>query len=104
MGLVHVLPELPGPTAWRVWTAFAVMSAFAMALPFARQARTHWLAWALLAAIAGSGLTASRAGLRMAEVPSVDIEGQVMTLTGRVASLPQRTDGIGGVEGWRRGR
>ncbi|ANH66622.1 ComEC/Rec2 family competence protein [Mitsuaria sp. 7] len=105
MGLVHVLPALPGATAWRAWAAIAVMLVLAMALPlplpFARQARTHWLAWAMLAAIAGSGLTASRAGARMAEVPAVDVEGQVMTLTGRVGSLPQRTDGIGGAAGWR---
>ncbi|WP_431102489.1 DNA internalization-related competence protein ComEC/Rec2 [Roseateles noduli] len=134
MGLVHVLPELPGPAVWRAWTAIAVMLTFTMVLPLARPGRrrrpaladgiasivsvppvpaaahrrrcpsrwtTHWLAWSLLAAIAGAGLTAARAGARMAEVPDVDREGQVMTLTGRVDSLPQRTDGIGGVEGWR---
>ena len=101
MGLVHVLPELPGPAAWRAWLAIAVTLVFTMMLPLARRTRTHWLAWSMLAAIAGSGLTASRAGARMAELPAVDREGQVMTLTGRIGSLPQRTDGIGGVAGWR---
>lgn len=67
----------------------------------ARAARWRWLAWALLAALAGFGLAAWRAELRMAELLPRALEGQVLTLTGRVASLPQRTEGMGGVEGWR---
>ena len=62
---------------------------------------SHWLAWALLAALAGAGLTAHRAALRLAEVLPVARVGQVMTIAGRVASLPQRTTGLGGTEGWR---
>jgi len=62
---------------------------------------SHWLAWALLAALAGAGLTAHRAASRLAEVLPAAREGQVMTIAGRVASLPQRTTGLGGTEGWR---
>ncbi|WP_431289133.1 DNA internalization-related competence protein ComEC/Rec2 [Roseateles chitinivorans] len=101
MGLVHLLPELPGPVAWRAWTAVVVTLAFTMALPFARVAKVQWLTWSLLAALAGFGLTAARAEARLSDMPSVEQAGQVMTLTGRVDSLPQRTAGIGGVEGWR---
>ncbi|HEY1399579.1 ComEC/Rec2 family competence protein, partial [Roseateles sp.] len=101
MGLVHLLPELPGPAAWRAWTVAVVTLALTMTLPFARQAKLQWLAWSMLAALAGFGLTAARAEARLSGMPSVEQEGQVMTLTGRVDSLPQRTSGIGGVEGWR---
>ncbi len=121
MGLVHRLPVLPGVQAWRAWGACVAVLALSMAIPLARSGgradRTagpgdcrwrgwrrwprHWFAWALMAALAGSGLTAQRAAGRMAEVLPAAREGQVMTIVGRVASLPQRTTGLGGAEGWR---
>jgi len=105
MGLVHTLPALPGPVAWRIWIALVVTLVFAMLVgrgsKGGRGLSARWLAWSLLAALAGAGLAAHRAEARMAGVLRADREGQVVTLTGRVDSLPQRTTGIGGADGWR---
>ncbi|MFX1677951.1 DNA internalization-related competence protein ComEC/Rec2 [Mitsuaria sp. CC2] len=112
MGLVHLLPELPGPLACRTWAAIVVTLMCTMAASTARRrilgrsrARgrlaRHWMAWSLLSALVGGGVAAARAEARMAELPPADREGQVMTLSGRVGSLPQRTAGLGGGEGWR---
>ncbi|WP_148661619.1 DNA internalization-related competence protein ComEC/Rec2 [Roseateles chitosanitabidus] len=117
MGTVHLLPVLPGARVWLAVGLATALVAIALAVdlasvlmrgpgriptrPWRLWARERWLAWALLAALGGFGSTAWRAGLRMAEVLPVALEGQVLTLTGRVDSLPQRTEGMGGVEGWR---
>ena len=65
--------------------------------PFA----SRWLAWAWLAALMGAGWAVSRADARMAERLPAAMAGQIRVLTGRVGSLPQRTEGQGGVAGWR---
>lgn len=114
MGTVHLLPALPGSAAWIAWSTATGLIAAALTidlvLPMTSAAhargagtwrRCRWLAWALLAALVGFGLTARRAELRLAEVLPSALEGQVLTLTGRVDSLPQRTEGMGGIEGWR---
>ena len=110
MGLVHALPALPAISAGWAWGAIAVVIALALVFvappladrfPILRSWRRHWAVWALLAALAGTGLSAARAVWRMSEVLPVEREGQTMTLSGRIASLPQRTAGLGGIEGWR---
>jgi len=100
VGLVQAMPALPGSRAWGAWLALLVIGLVLAAWTGVRR-RGGWFAWALLAALAGFGLTAVRADLRMAAVLPAELEGQVMRLTGRVASLPQRTLGLGGIEGWR---
>ncbi len=100
MGLVQAMPTLPGAGAWAAWLTLLIL-ALALVAWTCFSPRSGWLPWTLLAALAGFGLTAVRADLRMAEVLPAGLEGQVMRLTGRVASLPQRASGLGGIDGWR---
>ncbi|OWQ91589.1 DNA internalization-related competence protein ComEC/Rec2 [Roseateles aquatilis] len=99
MGAVHTLPVLPARAGWWAWSAATVL--VVMSIAFVGACRRHWAAWAAVAGLIGFGQTAWRAELRMVEVLPAALEGQVLTMTGRIGSLPQRSAGMGGVEGWR---
>jgi len=60
-----------------------------------------WWSLAALAGVLGFAWSAGRAELRMKEVLPQALEGQSFAVTGVVASLPQRLQGMGGSEGWR---
>lgn len=101
MGMVQALPALPAALAWRIGSAAVVIALVASIIAARRGWRGSWCCWVLVAALAGFDWSAARAGWRMAEVLPVALEGQVMRLTGRIGGLPQRTEGQGGVQGWR---
>lgn len=119
MGLVQALPALPEAsirTAWCVAVAFAAVWVAVVMIgarwrvprtirpwlrPWLRPFAIAWLAWTVLAALLGAGWAVSRADGRLAERLPAAMAGRILTLTGRIGSLPQRTEGQGGVEGWR---
>jgi competence protein ComEC len=97
MGLLHWRAQLPGlaELGLSAWLALGLL------LLARRRPRLALLASLVAALWLGHGYAAWRAQMRLAERLPASLDGQVMSLTGRVAGLPQGLSGFGGAPGWR---